>query len=114
DLVGLLSAPQRIEYFLEARGGHWLTVAISLAIAVAIFNAVIAIILQAARLLFSSGRDRTWFGPINNAVASVHGTYASPWVATIVVVVLAALACFIDLNLLLVVSGTSLVVIYAL
>ena len=87
---------------------------ISLAIAVAIFNAVIAIILQAARLLFSSGRDKTWFGPINAAVASVHGSYASPWIATIVVSVLAAVACFIDINLLLVVSGTSLVVIYAL
>lgn len=114
DLAGLLAAPQKIEYFLEARGGHALTVLISLAIAVAIFNAVIAIILQAARLLFSSGRDKTWFGPINAAVASVHGSYASPWVATIVVSVLAAVACFIDINLLLVVSGTSLVVIYAL
>lgn len=114
DLVGLLAAPQKIEYFLEARGGHTLTVLVSLAIAVAIFNAVIAIVLQAARLLFSSGRDKTWFGPINNAVASVHGTYASPWIATIVVAVLAAAACFIDINLLLVVSGTSLVVIYAL
>ncbi|GLQ78166.1 amino acid permease [Mesorhizobium huakuii] len=114
DMAGLLAAPQKIEYFLEARGGHALTVLISLAIAVAIFNAVIAIILQAARLLFSSGRDKTWFGPINAAVASVHGSYASPWIATIVVSVLAAVACFIDINLLLVVSGTSLVVIYAL
>jgi amino acid transporter len=109
-----MKAPQKIEYFLEARGGHTLTVLVSLAIAIAIFNAVIAIVLQAARLLFSSGRDRTWFGPINGAVASVHGRYASPWVATLVVVVLSAAACFIDLNLLLVVSGTSLVVIYAL
>ncbi|TPM35788.1 APC family permease [Mesorhizobium sp. B2-3-5] len=114
DIPGLLAAPQKIEYFLEARGGHALTVLISLAIAVAIFNAVIAIILQAARLLFSSGRDKTWFGPINAAIASVHGSYASPWIATIVVAVLAAVACFIDFNLLLVVSGTSLVVIYAL
>jgi amino acid transporter len=114
DLLALLKAPQKIEYFLEARGGHTLTVLVSLAIAIAIFNAVIAIVLQAARLLFSSGRDRTWFGPINGAVASVHGRYGSPWVATLVVVVLSAAACFIDLNLLLVVSGTSLVVIYAL
>ncbi|WP_379073085.1 APC family permease [Mesorhizobium sp. UC74_2] len=114
DLTALLAAPAKIEYFLEARGGHALTVVVSLAIAIAIFNAVIAIVLQASRLLFSSGRDKTRFGPINNAVASVHGTYASPWVATIVVSIAAAAACFIDLSLLLVVSGTSLVVIYAL
>ncbi|PLP60955.1 amino acid transporter [Mesorhizobium loti] len=114
DLSALLAAPAKIEYFLEARGGHTLTVVVSLAIAIAIFNAVIAIVLQASRLLFSSGRDKTWFGPINDAVASVHGTYASPWIATIVVSIAAAAACFIDLSLLLVVSGTSLVVIYAL
>lgn len=114
DLVALLSAPAKIEYFLDARGGHTLTILISLAIAIAIFNAVIAIILQAARLLFSSGRDRTWFGPINGWVGSVHTTYQSPWIATMVVIVLSALGCFIDINLLFVVTGTSLVVIYAL
>lgn len=114
DLVSLLAAPQKVEYFLEARSGHVLTVMIGLATAVAISNAVITIVLQAARLLFSSGRDKTWFGPTNAAIASVHGSYASPWIATIVVVVLAALACFIHLNLLLVVSGTLLVAIYAL
>lgn len=113
DLTALLAAPQKIEYFLEARGGHGLTVLISLAIAIAIFNAVIAIILQGARLLFSSGRDRTWLAPINNALSTVHPTYGSPWIATIVVGVLSAVACFIDFNTLLVVSGTSLIVIYA-
>lgn len=114
DLAGLVNAPQKIEYFLEARGGHALTVVISLAIAVAIFNAVIAIVLQAARLLFSSGRDGTWPAPVSSAVAAVHKTYASPWIATIVVAVFSAGACFIDLNLLFVVTGTSLVVLYVL
>lgn len=113
DITALLSAPQKMEYFLEARGGHGLTVVVSLAIAVAIFNAVIAIILQCARLLFSSGRDKTWNAPLNNAFSTVHPTYGSPWIATIVVGILSALACFIDFNTLLVVSGTSLVVIYA-
>ncbi len=114
DLAALIAAPQKIEYFLEARGGHTLTVFISLAIALAILNAVIAIILQAARLLFSSGRDRTWPAPISSALASVHSTHQSPWIATIVVAVLSAVACFIDLNLLFVVTGTSLVVLYIL
>ncbi len=114
DLSALIAAPQKIEYFLEARGGHTLTVLISLAIALAILNAVIAIILQAARLLFSSGRDRTWPAPVSTALASVHSTHQSPWIATIVVAVLSAGGCFIDLNLLFVVTGTSLVVLYIL
>jgi amino acid transporter len=114
DLAGLLAAPQKIEYFLDARGGHALTVVISLAIALSILNAVIAIILQGARLLFSSGRDKTWPAPMSSFVSSVHDKYNSPWNATIIVAILSAAACFIDMNLLFVVTGTSLIVIYAL
>jgi amino acid transporter len=114
DLAALISAPQKIEYFLEARGGHVLTVWISLAIALAIFNAVIAIILQAGRVLFSSGRDKTWFGSLNDIIGSVHQKHGSPWLATIIASVLAAAACFIDLNQLFVVTGTTLVAVYAL
>jgi amino acid transporter len=114
DLGALIAAPQKIEYFLEARGGHTLTIGISLAVAIAIFNAVIAVILQTGRLLFSSGRDKTWFGPLNNIISSVHRTHGSPWLATIIASVLAAGACFIDMNQLFVVTGTTLVAVYAL
>lgn len=113
DVAGLLAAPQKIEYFLEARGGHALSVVISLAIAIAIFNAVIAIVLQGARLLYASARDKTWAEPINNALAAIHPNWRSPWIATIVVAVLAAAACFIDMGLLFVVTGTSLIAVYA-
>jgi amino acid transporter len=113
DLAGLLAAPQKIEYFLNARGGHVLTVVISLAIALSILNAVIAIMLQGARLLFSSGRDKTWPAPVSSFVSAVHSKYSSPLNATVVVAVLSAAACFIDMNLLFVVTGTSLIVIYA-
>jgi amino acid transporter len=114
DLAALLGAPAKIEYFLEARGGHALTVIISLAIALSILNAVIAIILQGARLLFSAGRDKTWPALVSNSVSAVHPRFNSPWNATIVVAILSAAACFIDMNLLFVVTGTSLIVIYAL
>lgn len=114
DLGALISAPQKIEYFLEARGGHMLTVWISLAIALAIFNAVIAIILQAGRVLFSSGRDKTWLPSLNGIIGSVHDRHGSPWLATIIASVLAAAACFIDLNQLFVVTGTTLVAVYTL
>jgi amino acid transporter len=114
DLAALLAAPAKIEYFLEARGGHALTIVISLAIALSILNAVIAIILQGARLLFSAGRDKTWPAPISNFVSAVHPRFNSPWNATIAVAILSAAACFIDMNLLFVVTGTSLIVIYAL
>lgn len=114
DMQALLSAPQKIEYFIDSTAGHGWTVGISLAIALAIFNAVIAIVLQTARLLFASGRDRLWAKPVSDALGLVHASWNTPWFATLLAGVLGAVACFIPFEILLVVSGTSLVAIYAL
>jgi amino acid transporter len=113
DLTALLSAPNMLDYFLVARGGTVINTVISLAIALAIFNAVVAIILLTARLLFSSGRDKVWWTPINNALTATHARTHTPWIATLLCGVLSAGACFIDLNVLFVVTGTSLVAVYA-
>jgi len=113
DLTALLSSPNMLDYFLVARGGTVINTVISLAIALAIFNAVVAIILLTARLLFSSGRDRVWWTPINNALTATHARAHTPWIATLVCGALSAGACFIDLNVLFVVTGTSLVAVYA-
>jgi amino acid transporter len=102
-----------LDYFLVARGGTVINTVISLAIALAIFNAVVAIILLTARLLFSSGRDRVWWTPINNALTATHARAHTPWIATLVCGALSAGACFIDLKVLFVVTGTSLVAVYA-
>lgn len=114
DMAALLTSPQKIEYFIDSTAGHGWTIGISLAIAVAIFNAVIAIVLQTGRLLFASGRDRLWSAPISNAFGLVHPTWNTPWFATLTAGALGAAACFVPFEILLVVSGTSLVAIYAL
>lgn len=85
---------------------------ISLAIALAILNAVIAIMLLTARLIFSSGRDGTWFPKVDRALTSIHPRFGTPWIATLPTGVLSAAACFLDEKFLLVVTGTSLVVVY--
>lgn len=51
---------------------------------IAIFNASLAITLQFARIVWSSGRDRAWPGPVSDALAMVHPRLRTPWVATIV------------------------------
>jgi amino acid transporter len=114
DLIGLIKAPQKIEYFLEARAGHLGTVIISLAVATAIFNAVIALVLQAGRIVYASGRDRTWFGALNGPLSAIHSKHNSPWVATLLVAVAGAAACFMDMNTLLLLSGNSLIAIYTI
>jgi amino acid transporter len=87
--------------------------AISLGVALAIFNATIAVLLLAARVTFSTGRDRVWPLSISKALALTHGRYHSPWVATLVCGVLAALACLAPLDLLLVLTGTGLILVYS-
>lgn len=115
DLKDLLVAPQKIEYFLEARAGHTGTIITSLVIALAIFNAVIAIIMQTARYLFSSGRDKTWVSnSLNSGLATISKRFGSPWISTAVVALLSGAASFIDINYLLVATSATLVVIYAL
>lgn len=81
---------------------------------VAIFNAVLAITLQFGRILFASGRDRAWPGPISNALGIVNDRGA-PWVATLIVGALATVLCFFS-SLVTVVTFTSvlIIVLYAM
>jgi len=81
----------------------------------AIFNAALAITLQFSRIVWSSGRDRAWPGPISDAIAQVHPTFRSPWVATLFVGVTATILC-IQSSLIAVVTFTAvlLIVLYAL
>ena len=113
DLQSMFASSNMLSDFITTRGGQTLNTVISLGIALAILNANIASILLVARLLFSSGRDHVWNKGLNRAFSRVHKRFHSPWVATLACGVLSSLACFIDINLLLVITGTSLVVIYA-
>lgn len=113
DLGRLFGAENMLSYFIESRGGSTLDTVLSLAVALAIVNAVLAIVLISARLVFSSGRDRAWPAPVNRALAAVHPRFGTPWVATVGTGVVAAVLCFVDPRVLLVVTSTSIVVVYA-
>ncbi|QXJ20458.1 APC family permease [Actinomadura graeca] len=113
DLDKLLHSENMLEYFITERGGDTLNTVISLAIALAILNAVIAIMLLTARLVFSSGRDGTWTPKVDGALTALHPRFGTPWIATIIAGALGTAACFLDEKFLLVVTGTSLVAVYA-
>lgn len=113
SLDGLFGAENMMEYFITSRSGTGLNDVISLAIALAIINAVLAILLLTARLFFSTGRDSVWPRPANRALSAIHPRFHTPWIATLIVGVLSAVACFIELKVLLVMTGSTLIVIYA-
>ncbi len=113
DLGAFLAADAPLPAFIKASGGAFIDKAVSLGVAFAIINAMIAIGLINARQLFCSGRDGVWPGRINDWMAAVHPTLHSPWIATLVMGVFTAACCLLPLELLIMLTGTGLVMIYA-
>jgi amino acid transporter len=112
DVKTLLASSAPFGYFVNVLGGSALNVAVSLGIALAIFNAVLATVMQNGRFFFSTGRDGTWHGAINDAFTLTHSRYNSPWVATLASGALAVAMCFVRMDLLLVLTGTGIVFMY--
>lgn len=115
SLQSFTNAASPMQYLMTALGGSTLNTIVSLAIAGAIFNAVIAILLQMGRILYSSGRDNAWPRPVSRALGSLHPTLHTPWLATIVAgVVGAVLVLTTDVNTLSTWTGVTLAINYGL
>jgi amino acid transporter len=113
SLKDLLASGAPMTYFLRTVGGSAVNTAVSIGIAIAIINAVIAIIIQIARLLYASARDQSWPGPVDRLLGSVHPRLKTPVNATLVVGVVATLcASLVPFSWLLTATGASVVVIY--
>ena len=114
DLRVLLGSPAPFSAFLRETGGAGIDTLVSLGIALAIVNAVIATVLMNARFLFSSGRDGIWNGVVNSALVRIHGRFQSPWIATLLAGASAMVACLIPFHVLLVMNGAGVVLMYLL
>ena len=112
DLKSLLGSQSPFSDFVLALGGRGFNIFISLSIALAILNAVLATVLQNGRLFFSTGRDNAWHGHINNLFTLTHVRFHSPWVGTLVAGLAAVTMCFIPLKMLLVLTGAGIVMTY--
>lgn len=112
DLKALFGATNMVPEFVTARAGAVVSGALGLAIALAIVNAVIALVLMSARQLYSTGRDGVWWGALNRRLVAVHPRLGSPVGATLAAGALAALACLVDKTFLITATGAGLVVIY--
>ena len=114
DLKALIASSNPFTDFVTERGGRALSIAISLGVALATVNALIAIVLVFARFFYSSGRDRAWPEPVNRALTRLHPRFHSPWVANLIAGGIALVGCLLPFHLLLVLNGTGVVVTYAL
>jgi amino acid transporter len=86
---------------------------ISGGVAVAIFNAVIALVLMTGRQLYATARDGVWPAAAARPMTAVHPRFGSPWLATVLGGLLSAGLCLLPMRLLLTLSGSGVTLIYA-
>jgi amino acid transporter len=113
DLKALIAAPAPLPAFIASAGGPVLARIMSVAIALALFNAMIASALMGGRHLYASGRDRAWPPRVGAALARLHPRFNSPWVATLAIGLTAVLWCLVRLDVLLILIGDGTAAIYA-
>jgi len=113
DLHAIVTADDPFGLIARTRGSDWIASAVAIGVVVAIVNAVIACILACARFFYGTARDGSWGRPIDRWMVQIHPRFGSPWVGTLIVGGVGVICCFLPLTLLLVLSGTGLVAIYA-
>lgn len=83
SLQDMLASPDPIGYLLSAHGNPTLSRLVSAGIFLSVFNAIIAIVIQVGRVVYSSGRDALWTPALNRAFTRIHPRWDSPWLATL-------------------------------
>jgi amino acid transporter len=81
----LTTAPAPMSYLVRSLGGDRLVTIVTLALVATFFNIVLAVLLEYARILYSSGRDRAWPVPLGRAVGRIHPRTRTPVVATLAI-----------------------------
>lgn len=94
SLTEMLASPDPIGYLLTAHGNETLARLVSSGIFLSVFNAIIAIVIQSGRVIYSSGRDEVWMPRLNKAFTRIHGKWQSPWLATLFLALPSAVLTF--------------------
>ncbi|CAI1032886.1 MULTISPECIES: APC family permease [Serratia] len=94
SLVEMAKQADPVGYVVSQLGGPTLARVVSGAIYLSVFNAIIAIVAQFSRMMFSSGRDGFWLPQVNRALKKIHPRFGTPWIATLLFGIPSALLAF--------------------
>jgi amino acid transporter len=94
DLKGFLTSSTPLTYVVEQRWGQAAMTILVIGAVIAFFNACLAITLQFARVLWASGRDGIWPGPVSRGLQKLLPATDAPWVSTLLVGTCATILCF--------------------
>jgi amino acid transporter len=81
----LTTAAAPMSYLVRSLGGDRLVTIVTLALTATFFNLVLAVLLEYARILYSSGRDLAWPRPLSHAVAHIHPRTRTPVAASLTI-----------------------------
>jgi amino acid transporter len=81
----LTTAPAPMSYLVRSLGGDRLVTIVTLALVATFFNIVLGVLLEYARTLYSSGRDRAWPMPVSRALGRIHSRTRTPVVASLTI-----------------------------
>jgi amino acid transporter len=109
DLAAVLHSPAPCSTFFASVAGPAAGRALSAAVAVAVFNALIALTMFSARVFFSLGRDELFHSRINRILAGVHVASGVPRAATLSIGAIAGVCCLLDFHWLVVFLSGSVV-----
>ena len=113
DLTRLFTVDNPFGALVRERGSPGLMQWVSVGVALAIVNAIIAWVLACARFFYSTARDGCWGRPIDRWLTQIHPRFGSPWIGTIIIGAVAVGLCFLPRRLLELWSATGLIAIYA-
>jgi amino acid transporter len=109
DLAAVLHSPAPCSTFFASVAGPAAGRALSAAVAVAVFNALIALTMFSARVFFSLGRDQLFHSRVNRLLAAVHNASGAPRPATLLIGAIAGVCCLLDIHWLVVFLSGSVV-----
>ena len=114
DLGALATSAAPFQDFVLQTGGRTMAGMVSVGVAIAIFNAMIAIALIGGRILYSAAREKSWHARLNGPLSTVHPRYGSPWVATLVVGAAGLALCLLPVSVLVTINGSGAAIGYGL
>jgi len=115
DITEMLASGDPMGYFLSTLGGDTAAKIVLSGVAIAIFNAIIAIEIAVARLVYASARDKSWPNAVDNLLSKVSAKTQAPVSATLFVgIVVIVISLTVPFDWLVLATGSSLVFGYTI
>ncbi|HEV7853722.1 MAG TPA: APC family permease [Mycobacterium sp.] len=112
DLKEFFSDPAPVVYSVQASLGDKARVIVDVGVSIALFNAMLSLLMYFGRGVYTTGRDGMWPAAVNRAVGSIN-RFRVPGVGILCLAVPAAVLVFTSaLNFLIIFAGTVIAAVY--